>query len=168
MYLARHLALVVIGFLVAACGGATGSDAGGALAPPDGDWILASGSDADGDIDLADGAVEVTLTIDGSSWSGQVCNSYGAQDVEVGDGEVRIGDVPRTEMACLDQQLMTVEGRYLDAFGAVTGYAVTAEELRLTGESTELVYAPVPTEADVDPVGTIGVLDAVIAGPGPA
>jgi heat shock protein HslJ len=161
----RRLVLLVVALLLAACGG-TG-DAEGSLAPLNGDWLLTAGSDADGDIDLGDGAVEVTLTIDGSVWGGQVCNSYSAQDVEVGDGEVRIGDVSRTEMACLDQQLMEAEDRYLNAFVEVTGYEVTADELRLTGEGTELVYAPVPAEADADLVGTVWVLDAVIVGAGP-
>jgi heat shock protein HslJ len=161
----RHLVLALVALLIAACGG-TG-DAEGSLAPLNGDWVLTSGSDADGAIDLGDGQVEVTLTIDGSVWGGQVCNSYSAQDVEVGDGEVRIGDVPRTEMACLDQQLMAAEDRYLSAFVEVTDYEVTTDQLRLTGDGTELVYAPVPAEADADLVGTVWRLDAVIAGAGP-
>jgi heat shock protein HslJ len=161
----RRLVLPLVALLIAACGG-TG-DAEGSLAPLNGDWILTSGSDADGDIDLGDGAVEVTLTIDGRTWGGQVCNSYSAQDVEVDDGQVRVGDVPRTEMACLDQQLMEAEDRYLGAFAEVTGYQVTTDELRLTGEDVELVYAPVAAAAVTDLVGTVWVLDAVITGAGP-
>jgi heat shock protein HslJ len=161
----RLVVLVVVAVSLAACGGS--GSASDDLAPLDGEWVLTAGADADGTIDLGDGAVEVTLAIDGEAWGGQVCNSYRADDVAVGDGSVAVGDVARTEMACLDDRLMVAEDRYLAAFVEVSSYAVTEDELRLTGDGTELVYAPVAPEADADLIGTVWLLDTVITGTGP-
>jgi heat shock protein HslJ len=162
----RLVVPLVIAVSSAACGGGSGSTSDD-LAPLNGDWVLTAGSDADGPLDLGDGDVEVTLTIDGSAWGGQVCNIYGADGVDVDDGSVRIGDVSRTEMGCLDDRLMVAEDRYLTAFVEVSSYALTEGELRLTGDGTELVYAPVAAEADADLIGTVWLLDTVITGTGP-
>jgi heat shock protein HslJ len=157
--------LLTLALVAGGCGGGGASSESSAAL--NGAWVLTSGTTPDGEVEVGDG-VEVTLTVDGTSWGGQVCNSYGAQDVEVGDdGSVAIGDVPRTEMACLDDRLMTAEDRYLAAFVAVTAYEVTTDELRLTGDGIELVYAPVASEPDAELVGTVWVLDTVIDGDGP-
>jgi heat shock protein HslJ len=162
----RHLITgIVLVLTVTACGtgGGTSSEA---LAALNGDWILTSGSGPSGQVEVGDG-VEVTLSITEDRWGGTVCNSYGAQDVEVGDGTVTINDVFRTEMACLDDRIMRAEDVYLEAFGAVRAYEVTADELRLTGDGVELVYAPVGPTPTASLVGTVWVLDTLFEGTGP-
>ncbi|WP_052664860.1 META domain-containing protein [Nitriliruptor alkaliphilus] len=148
-----------------ACGQGTGAG-GGATADPSGEWTLVSGTGPGGEVEVGDG-VEVTLGIDEDRWGGAVCNSYGANSVEVGDGTVTITDVDRTEMACLDEALMRAEDAYLAAFVAVEAFEVTGDELRLTGDGVELVYEPVAAEPTAALVGTIWVLDTLIEGTGP-
>jgi heat shock protein HslJ len=155
----------VLALLAGACGAGGGgtSEAIGAL---NGDWSLTSGTGPSGDVDVGDG-VEITLGIDGDEWGGTVCNSYGAQDVVVGGGTVTVGDVARTEMACLDDRLMAAEDAYLAAFTAVRAYEVTGDELRLTGDGTELRYTRAAPVAAPELVGTGWVLDTVFEGGGP-
>lgn len=163
--LLRLVPLLVVAVCAAACG-AGGDPSSDAQAALDEEWTLTSGTGPNGDIEVGDG-VEITLTIDGDDWGGTVCNHYGAQSVDTGDGTVTIRDVAHTEMACLDDRLMTAEDAYLDAFIAVTAYEVSADELRLTGDGVELVYAPVPSEPSPDLVGTVWVLDTLFQGAGP-
>lgn len=162
----RIVAGLVVALVLTACG-AGGGTAPESLAALNGDWTLTSGSGPAGPVELGDG-VEITLTIGEDRWGGTVCNSYGAEEVEVGDGTVTISDVFRTEMACLDDRIMRAEDAYLEAFGAVRAYEVTADELRLTGDGgTELVYAPVGAGPTATLVGTVWVLDSLLEGTGP-
>lgn len=166
MPVVRHLAPWLIGAVaLAACGQGTGAG-GDAAADLHGEWSLVSGTGPSGEVEVGD-TIEITLAIDEERWGGNVCNSYGADSVEVGDGTVTISDVFRTEMACLDDALMRAEDAYLAAFGAVEAFEVTGEELRLTGDGVELVYEPVAAEPTAALVGTVWVLDTLIEGTGP-
>jgi heat shock protein HslJ len=166
--------LAVLGLLAAGCGGS--GSAARSFSPLAGAWVLTAGSGPAGDVEVVDGrvgddsagGVPITLHVEEDGWGGNVCNSYGAQDVEVdADGSVEIGDVSRTEMACLDEAVMAAEEAYLAAFVAVTGYEVTGDELRLTAEGVELVYARKRPEPPAGLVGTVWVLDTRFAGTGP-
>jgi heat shock protein HslJ len=167
--------LAVLALLLGACGGGSGSGAR-SVGPLGGDWVLTAGTGPAGDVEVEDGrvgddpagGVVITLGIDEDRWGGNVCNSYGAQEVEVDlEGSVVIGDVSRTEMACLDEGVMAAEEAYLAAFVEVTGYEVTGDELRLTGEGVELVYVRQRPEPPAGLVGTVWVLDTLFAGAGP-
>lgn len=162
--MARLVSLLVLVLLAAGCGG--GGAPSSSLAALNGEWRLTSGTGPAGDVDLDDG-VEVTLTIDGEDWGGQVCNHYGGEEVEIGDGTVSMSGVISTEMACLEPGWMEAEAAYLDAFRQVDAYEVTPDELVLTGDGVELRYEPVAAEAPAALIGTVWVLDTMIEGSGP-
>ncbi|MFA9432073.1 META domain-containing protein [Egicoccus sp. AB-alg2] len=105
----------------------------------DGTWQLRSGAGPRGEVVMND-TVDVLLTIDGTDWTGSVCNRYVARDVEVDGTALAIGDVARTEMACLDRDVMDAEDAYLAAFAEVTGFRVDEETLTLRNDEVELVY----------------------------
>lgn len=167
----------LLGLLVA-CGdaGGTAGDPGAgdpgtdddpeATGSPDGDWRLVSGTGPAGEVVL-DGDVEVSLYVDGSSWGGQVCNTYGAQDVHVDGSSVSFDGVFRTEMACLDDGVMAAEDAYLAAFEQVDAFTHDGDALILTGPDTELVYARAAEPEAAPLVGTVWQLDTLIEGAGP-
>lgn len=141
------VAAAVLTLALAACGGVGRTAGGGDDDLPAGSWALVSGSGPDGEVELHDGlagdeGTPIVLHVEEGRWGGTVCNSYGAQEVDAGDGTVRLDDVYATEMACLDDALMLAEQRYLAAFRAVERYEVVDGELRLTGPDVELVYEP--------------------------
>jgi heat shock protein HslJ len=138
----RSLTLLsIVLALLAGCGVADGD---GVAGPPAGEWVLRSGSGPGGPIELVDGHVP-TLTVDGEEWGGSVCNHYGATVSSAGDGQVRVGDLFQTEMACLADGAMEAEAAYLEAFAAVTGYERGEDRLVLRGPDVELVYDELPS-----------------------
>jgi heat shock protein HslJ len=81
-----------------------------------------------------------TLTIDGGTWSGRAhCNRYTA-GVRLDGSTMRSDAIAVTELACLDEQLMAAERRYLAAFSASRSAAVSGDRLTLLGIDTELVF----------------------------
>lgn len=162
--MSRLAPILVVALLAASCGG--GGASSEALAALNGDWLLTSGTGPSGEVDLT-GGVEATLTIEAEDWGGQVCNHYGAETVELSEGTVTIGGVFQTEMACQAAGWMEAEAAYLAAFQEVEAYEVTADELRLTGDGVELVYAPVDAAPVPELIGTVWVLDTLIEGSGP-
>ncbi len=104
-----------------------------------GEWVLASGSDAQGA--LIDSAQPVTLTFDGDEVSGQApCNTYSAAVARGpgagSTGPLEFGGITRTEMACAEQQQNELEGRYFAALEAADSVSVSddGETLELTGD----------------------------------
>jgi heat shock protein HslJ len=104
-----------------------------------GEWVLMSGSDAEGA--FIDPAQPVTLTFDGDAVSGQTpCNSYsgsvargpGASDT----GPLEFGSLMRTEMACAEQSQNLLEGRYFAALESTDRVELSddGETLELTGD----------------------------------
>jgi heat shock protein HslJ len=147
--------LIVLVLLLAGCAGCAGlgSGAGEGAEPPDGDWVLADGTGPDGPIELVDGHVP-TLTVDGEEWGGSVCNHYGATVRVAAGNQVRVGEVVRTEMACLAEGAMASEDAYLTAFTATTSYERDDARLVLRGPDVELVYDEHAPGADAEPEGS--------------
>jgi heat shock protein HslJ len=173
---ARHLVTAALLLtLLGACGSPGGDGAqsgdGAQGGGPEGSWVLVSGAGPDGEVELRDGlagdGVPIVLEVDGERWGGTVCNTYGVDDADAGNGTVRLADVFATEMACLDEALMVAEQRYLAAFRAVERYEVVDDELRLTGPDAELVYERAAAAAAAPLVGTVWVLDTLLDGAGP-
>lgn len=165
--LVRVIAAIAVAVLLSGCGqaedgGASGDGGGGDL---DGDWQLTSGTGPAGEVPLGDGS-EVTLTIAGTAWSGQACNSYSG-DVQVDGDAVTIGPMTRTEMGCPDGRIMEAEAAYHAALEAVTTVAVADASLTLTGDDTELVYDRLAEVPEADLVGTTWVLESLVSGAGP-
>ena len=105
-----------------------------------GEWVLTSGSDADGS--FIEPVQPVTLTFGGDAVSGQApCNAYsgavvrgpGANDV----GPLEFGGLTRTEMGCAEQEQNLLEGRYFAALEATDRVQVSddSETLELTGDA---------------------------------
>ena len=110
-----------------------------------GEWVLTSGSDAEGS--FIDPAQPVTLTFDGDAVSGQApCNAYsgpvtrgpGASDA----GPLELGGLTRTEMGCAEQEQNLLESRYFAALEAADRVQVSGdgETLELTGDGIFVLF----------------------------
>jgi len=135
------------------------SSAGGSdpLAPSalDGDWVLESGSDGEGDLDLAGSTI--TLTVEDGVVTGRApCNSYSG--TAAGDGAaVSFSALSTTEAACRVQALMDLERRYVDALGAVTAARVDGAALEVgRGTDVALRFVRVAVDEDGDGGGLEG------------
>jgi heat shock protein HslJ len=158
------LLLAVLALLLAGCGDA-GTGAGEGTTSPDGDWVLVDGTGPDGPIPIVEGNPP-TLSIDGDEWGGSICNHYGSTVRRDGD-RVTVGDVARTEMACLDEGLMASEDAYLTAYVQAERLQLEGAQLVLSGPDLELRYDPVAPEPDAELEGTAWRLDAIVEGADP-
>lgn len=158
----RRLALLtaVLALLLAACGG---GDADVTTADPTGDWTMIDGTHAGRAFVATD---QITLTFATGQVSGRAaCNSYFG-DVRVDGDRWTTAGLGGTEMGC-QEPLMTDEAAFHAAMADVTSYAVTDDELTLTGPDTTMRFSrDAPIEA-ADLVGTRWVLDSRIEGLGP-
>lgn len=106
----------------------------------DGDWIVVSASDADGQLNLMSESLRVT--IDDGLISGQVCNSWGGE-IAITGSSVEIGLLAATEMYCTEPEgIMDVESRLFAGLDAVTTIEMRGDELLFTGNGVELRLAP--------------------------
>jgi len=140
----RTARLLLIGMLAAsipiltACSGlTTGTTA------LQGEWVLDSGSDAEG-VFIAP-LQPITLTFEGDSLSGQApCNPYSGPIAEgpgaSGTGAILLGGLTRTEMGCVEQEQNQLESRYFAALEAVDRSTLDADSLELTGDSIFLRF----------------------------
>jgi len=131
-----------------------------------GDWVLTSGSDGDGDFDLAGSTI--TLTVDDDLITGRTpCNSYTGTAANDG-ATVSFSELSMTEAACRAQALMDLERRYVDALGAATSVRVDGAALEVgDGASLALRFQPVVEGSDSDSTaltGTAWTLATVIRG----
>ena len=152
-----------------ACGVADDPAAGpgpvGTSAGLDGEWRLVEGEGPDGPVPIPDAAV-ITLTIDGSDWSGNAaCNSYGGSVTVDDEGRVSITGFAVTEMACLDAALMDAETAYLTALTQVDRARVDMDHLVLTGPGVRLRFVPEAPIDDAALIGTSWRLDALLEAP---
>lgn len=74
------------------------------------------------------------------------CNSYGGTyQVDAAEGNIAIGWLVSTLMACSDDEVSRLEGDFLAALERVENYAISGENaLRLYGVDAELVFYPLP------------------------
>lgn len=108
-----------------------------------GDWGLVSGDDPAGDFDLS--VADVSMTVQGDAISGvAACNTYGGTVIgSVAEVEqpLRVEQLFQTEMACLDDGVMELEQRYLDALAAVTSARrINADTVELIGPGVRLEF----------------------------
>ena len=145
-----------------ACSGSGGSPTGADALT--GAWQLISGSDAAGPIEPGDAIV--TLTVDGSPGGQAACNYYSIE-VDGTTDDLSIRQVAHTAMACVEDGLMELEARYLDALPWVTSAEVGSSSLVLRGDDVELSYEPIPDVPTESLVGTDWRLTTLVAGTGP-
>jgi heat shock protein HslJ len=164
--------LALVGMLVAACGQDTTmtSGAGPTGRAPDAPalfgskvWELTGGS-LDGAVLAPIDGYPVTLAVDeGQAGGTAACNHYGGS-VTVTDGQVRLGDIGATGMACPAEGVMELEAAYLDALRRVTTGERQEGRLLLRGEGVELSFTPRPEVPDAALEGTVWELDTVVDG----
>ncbi len=137
--LRRHarvrIAVIVVALGLAACGDAAPSTGGG---DPEGEWELTRGTVNGQDVPIVEEQA-FTLTIDGSSIGGTVCNSFGGR-VMVSGGTLQIVDLGQTAMACVDEDIMTAEMLVMTGLGAADSILVEDGELVIRGPGVELRY----------------------------
>lgn len=164
--------LALVGaLLLAGCAsiGSTGPGGGPGIAELSGDWQLVRAVDADGQFEVGD--AKVTLTIDPEGNGGPTaggtaaCNSYGAK-LAIHGGGVQFSEIFQTEMACVDDRLMQLESRYLQALSVVHSAEVGDEVLVLAGDSVELEFEPVPPVPESELLDTTWRLESLIEGSG--
>jgi heat shock protein HslJ len=162
----RAAGALAAALVLAACGG-SGEPAAEGTPDPTGDWVLVEGRGQDGPLTLVEGS-PVTLTVDAERWGGvAACNSYGGSVSLDGDRLTFDDGIAVTEMACLDDDVMTLEATYLTAFRAAERVELSGSQLVLSGPDVELVYDEVAPQPDAALVGTVWRLESVVDGLGP-
>ena len=127
------LAAAVAVFALAGCAGSPGATEDSL----EGNWVLTSGSDAAGAIEVGDATV--TLGFNETTGGTAACNGYTAQIIG-GPGTVSVRQITQTEMACVPASRMEIEQRYLAALGEVNRAEYEGSELVLTGPDVELRF----------------------------
>lgn len=131
----RILTGVVVVVLLAACADAAASPA---AVDPEGEWELVRGTVSGQEVPIPDGQ-PITLTIDGSSIRGRVCNTFGGR-LTLSGGELQVGTLESTAMACLHEDLMTAEMLVMTGLSSARSIAVEDGELVIRGPGAELRY----------------------------
>lgn len=130
----------VAGVVLVLVGVACGSDDGTA-ADPFGDrtWTLTGGT-VDGVelVTLADAPITLTVA-DGRASGTSACNTYGA-DLTVDGSTVAVGMVVATEMACMGEGVMELEGAYLGALARATSVSSSDGVVELSGDGVVLRF----------------------------
>lgn len=142
----RFARTIVIGMLAAsiplltACTGALSGTS--AL---QGEWILESGTDAEGA--FIEPVRRITLEFEGDAVSGQApCNPYSGAVVRgpgaSGTGSIAFSGLSRTEMGCAEMEQNLLESRFFAAVEAVDQVSVSndGERLELTGDGIVLTF----------------------------
>ena len=81
--------------------------------------------------------VELTAVFESGQIAGYSgCNRFSGSSESAADGQIRIGPLAGTRMAC-DTAIMALEGRYLQALESTTGYALSSSELTLSGQAPD-------------------------------
>ena len=92
-------------------------------------------------VDHVPHSARVDLQFQGGETSGKAaCNSYGGSYEATSDGDVTFGQIASTAMACLDDDLMSLESGYLQTLQASTGFQVSEAGLVLTGGNVALTF----------------------------
>ena len=131
------LALSVLALTLTAC--AEPSEQA-ATDPTEFAWVLESGTVNGEPVPMVD-THPITLVFEEEEAGGtSACNQYfGAYTIS--GAELSFGDMAQTMMACMPDEVMDSESRYLEALGLVETFNATADTLTLTGEGVELVFA---------------------------
>ncbi len=110
-----------------------------------GEWVLASGTDAEGT--FIDPVQPITLEFDGDAVNGQApCNPYSGAVVRGpgagGTGSIAFSGLSRTEMGCAEMEQNQLESRFFAAIEAVdrVGVSDDGEHLELTGDDIFLSF----------------------------
>ncbi|UYN84749.1 MAG: META domain-containing protein [Microcella sp.] len=143
----RRATTVVAGIMLVASTALLGGCAGmmNGTSALQGEWVLESGSDAEGT--FIDSMRPITLEFDGDSVSGSApCNQYTGPMTRGpgvdGTGPISFGGLTRTEMACGEQEQNLLENRFFAALEGADSVSVSddGERLELTGDGVFLSF----------------------------
>lgn len=127
---ALSLAAVAVALLaLAACGGSSQPGLPGTS------WVLTS---LDGSDPVAGAVPTLGFSTDGRLGGSSGCNQYGG-DVTLGDGEITVGPIQATRMAC-DEPRMAQEAAYLEALQGATGYTSDGATLEIVSPDATLTF----------------------------
>ena len=111
-----------------------------AIDPTDSAWLLESGT-LDGTAVPVLDTHPITLVFEENGAGGtSACNQYFG-NYSVSGGEMSFVEITQTEMACIPDEVMGSEAKFLEALSRVEAFTVTGDSLTLSGEGIELVFA---------------------------
>lgn len=113
------------------------------------EWQLVAFGDGDAQTPVIEGS-SITLKFSGENGVSGTggCNSYGG-GYRLNGESIMFGDLIRTEMACLEPDLMTQESAFFEALGAVNRYELDEDRLILYGaDGQQLIFKPLPKLED--------------------
>jgi heat shock protein HslJ len=129
--------LITLLFIFAACAPAPTSQPQVDLA--NSRWKLSSFGEAPADTSVIEGSmITLEFTDKGLVVGSGGCNAYSGP-YTVQDGELRIGKVTSTLMACNEQAVSNQEGQYLQALQTASRFDVTESTLSIRDENDEIV-----------------------------
>ncbi len=129
--MARAAAVLAAAVLLAGCASGAGPELHG-------EWQLVEAADGQGTMDLKGSTVTLSIEEDSARGDGP-CNIV-QLEISGGPGEVDVTVGAMTERACLDQDLMAVESRYVAVLDGVTSAEVDGDTLTLSGDAGTLTY----------------------------
>jgi heat shock protein HslJ len=154
--------LVLVSLLLAACAGTAPSASPGGMVNALGDWQLSAGT-LDGEPIPVIPANPITMTVEGTRVGGRAaCNMYGGE-ITVVAGELRLGALSMTEMAC-EEPVMLSESAFLTAMAKVRGASGDGDRLTLVGPGVELIWDRMEAGPAAPLVGTTWILETIVVG----
>ncbi len=134
----RNLLLVfALALVVAACGDPAEQ---ASVDPTTTAWVLESGT-VDGEaLQLLDThPITLVFDADGNAGGKSACNNYIAA-YTISSSSISFGDAGSTMMACVPDEVMTLETTYQAALARVDSFTSDGSQLTLTGDDVELVF----------------------------
>jgi len=111
-----------------------------AIDPTDSAWLLESGTlDGAAVPVLATHPITLVFEEDGAGGT-SACNQYFG-NYSISGGAMSFDEMTQTEMACIPDEVMDSEAKFLEALSLVDAFTVTGDSLTLSGDGVELVFA---------------------------
>jgi heat shock protein HslJ len=111
-----------------------------AIDPTDSAWLLESGTlDATAVPVLATHPITLVFEEDGAGGT-SACNQYFG-NYSISGGSMSFDEITQTEMACVPDEVMDSEARFLEALSLVETFTVIGDSLTMSADGVELVFA---------------------------
>jgi heat shock protein HslJ len=111
-----------------------------AIDPTDSAWLLESGT-LDGTAVPVLATHPITLVFEEEGAGGtSACNQYFG-NYSISGGSMSFDEITQTEMACVPDEVMDSEARFLEALSLVETFTVTGDSLTMSADGVELVFA---------------------------
>jgi heat shock protein HslJ len=111
-----------------------------AIDPTDSAWLLESGTlDGTAVPVLATHPITLVFEEDGAGGT-SACNQYFG-NYSISGGSMSFDEITQTEMACVPDEVMDSEARFLEALSLVETFTVIGDSLTMSADGVELVFA---------------------------